>query len=387
MFATISWSGVDTSKFINYMLSRKSSSGKDTTVLIDKQTTSYTDDLVKFEFDTITYEITAVDKSFNGGYATTSQTIIPVSNYRLVKVITLPVGDILPQIVVDTFENIYVYSYTSVKKIDKNGNLISTYTVIDSDYCSYKIGCMGSDPSGNIFLLSGGYAGISDSTVRHAGIVKLDSNFNTIKSIDVSGIHGFNMIVLNFEIFLFCPKVIDNWFDCTPPLDYHIAKFDADLNLISEYDVKFNHRVTSIIPFIDGFGILDFSAQNSMIYYDKKFNLVTMNDIFNSYSKYVIAPLGFSFIAAGTSQYSVNSRGEFFLAAQENSLPDITRNGNCRSTLLIAGNRENQLLSRRFIERSTDMFQAFYSGLNNNFYQYARKMPESGKIYKYQLMK
>jgi hypothetical protein len=124
-----------------------------------------------------------------------------------------------------------------------------------------------------------------------------------------------------------------------------------------------------------------------MIYYDKKFNLVTMNDIFNSYSKYVIAPLGFSFIAAGTSQYSVNSRGEFFLAAQENSLPDITRNGNCRSTLLIAGNRENQLLSRRFIERSTDMFQAFYSGLNNNFYQYARKMPESGKIYKYQLMK
>jgi hypothetical protein len=384
MFATLDWPTVDTSKIVNYMITRKSTSGNDTDILIDKSSISYTDDLLKLELDTITYGIKAIGKSFKEGYSTLSQLIIPMSNYHITKEITLQEGVFVPWMYVDTFENSILSTDNGIKKFDNNGSLIKTYQV-KNDFETYNGGCsIQSDESGNVYLFNSSIID-SNSSNTPAKIDKLDNQLNLIRSIDVSNMNAYKLVVSKGEIFLFCPKISTSMELSQPPLDFYIAKYDTNLNLIGHFNVVFNHKVWSVIPFSNGFGIPDYLPERILMQYDDKFKVESKINILEYFKLYI--PNSLIAGVANLTRSATNRSSEEFVIMGNQELYEVHQNGGYRTTLMLVGNCDKQLITRRLLVPSIDHSECICFDLNNNLYQFSKKFGEKSKIYKYQLVK
>jgi hypothetical protein len=233
MYASLNWPMSDTSKIISYVLYRKSKNGNDTSMMIDKSTTTFTEDLVFYEGDTIFYQIGAVGKNYKEGYRTDSRIIVPCAKIECIKKIKTPTQMIydptpyshhIEKLYIDRKENLFIVQDGHIEKLDSNGALLATYETIFSDNFSNMQG----DNFGNFYLLNNS---------APLSILKFDADLKLQKEIKITdNDYGYLLAVSgNGTIFLVSDSVTPSHRFPLCDFTVHVRTFDSNLSIINEF--------------------------------------------------------------------------------------------------------------------------------------------------------
>jgi hypothetical protein len=133
MFVSLSWPMPDTSKIVSYALYKKSRLGNDTMWVIDKSAISYTDDVVGFDGDLVSYEIAGIGKNYKEGYRTATPSIAVCGKVYCTKKIDLSlIAAGLPHIsnvsvFSDKKNELFLVGAEGIYKVDSNGAVQNDY--------------------------------------------------------------------------------------------------------------------------------------------------------------------------------------------------------------------------------------------------------------------
>ena len=180
--ATLTWEPVDTALITSYLLYRLVNGIEDTIGMIDNQLSEYADECIPFYEDTLCYEIAAVGPTYKEGYKVTSLPVVICGKTLTIEKIPLKKftsGDDYRNICVDADENIYLFSGSSIVKIDPDGTVLAQVnaSTIGGSEDAY-INSITIDTYGNLYVYIRSWA-------SRQSLFKLDSDFNTINSLPI----------------------------------------------------------------------------------------------------------------------------------------------------------------------------------------------------------
>jgi hypothetical protein len=133
MHAVLTWSMPDTSEIISYALYRQSARGHDTMFLVDKGVTSFSDDVVGFDGDSVSYQIAGIGINYKEGYRSATQPIVVCGIVYCIKKMDLTqIAAALPTIgYVNVFSDqeneIFLAGNKGIYKLDSNGIVRKDY--------------------------------------------------------------------------------------------------------------------------------------------------------------------------------------------------------------------------------------------------------------------
>jgi hypothetical protein len=334
MFVSLSWPMPDTSKIVSLALYRNSSTGNDTMVIVDKSATSYTDDVVSFDGDSISYKIAGIGINYREGYRTATKPIVVCGMIYCVKKIDLSrVGTGLPDIgYVDIFsdreDEIFLVGYKGIYKLDSNG-IVKKDFMIDYSDSNRLAGYLQSDDFGHLYIYNDNY--------NHPTVIKFDRDLNVlaetelpldpggVRSIEVSG--NGTIFTFSFAGDYADVKIIDS---ANAVLnDFHIMNRQIDAanrmgDTIITYEYSLDKTTTVHHPPIH--------------FYDTAFTLLS-----------VFEPVDFSGSAWGNPRFSKQiSYGGEFIAAPNGIFVSVFRSSDPKGdfSLLIFTDPNGRFLAR-----------------------------------------
>lgn len=135
MMAEMKWTPIDTALLHSYALHRSMTVNDDTLLMLDKTISSYTDDLVLYNGDTVVYELAAVGKNYMEGYKAASHEFVACG--KVYCVATTDSG-IIPYdyrdhhlVYADSTGNTFWNYKNSIVKLDAGYNKLDEYTIPD----------------------------------------------------------------------------------------------------------------------------------------------------------------------------------------------------------------------------------------------------------------
>jgi hypothetical protein len=208
MYATLQWSMPDTSNAVSYILKRKSKLENDSIIMLSNDLTSYTDDLVKYDGDTINYRIAAVGRNYKTGYEAESPDIVVCGKVYCIEKFSLstvtadatPYGD-LYKLYTESGRKLYFSTDKRIIKTDASGNLQCTFHLPDTSKFqeNYFYGPIQEDDSSHLYAWSRSYDCIL--------FTKFDENLNVLaqKILDtiIYYVNGYIEVTGNSSIFSF----------------------------------------------------------------------------------------------------------------------------------------------------------------------------------------
>ena len=188
MNAKLQWAASDTSLISMYAIYRKSSSGKDSMLLVENSLTSCTDDLIMADGDSVTYQIAAIGKDNLEGNKTISETIVASGLIQCIGKIDLTSitqsGVFIQQIYSDKGDILYLLievpgadDNKSIIKISVQGNLLSKFHHKTSGERMTLGDQLQHDDSGNLYMHAQ-YHSDSTGDPTRSSILKLDADLN-----------------------------------------------------------------------------------------------------------------------------------------------------------------------------------------------------------------
>jgi hypothetical protein len=183
MFVSLAWAMPDTSKIVSLALYRNSATGNDTMVTVGKSTISYTDDVVSFDGDSLSYQIAGIGKNYKEGYRTATKPIVICGEVFCEKKIDISrVGAGLPDIgYVTTFSDrendIFLVGQKGIFKLDSNGVVQKDFLVDNSD-TNQLSGLLQSDNFGRLYILK--------DNPNHPTVIAFDRDLNVLAESELS---------------------------------------------------------------------------------------------------------------------------------------------------------------------------------------------------------
>jgi hypothetical protein len=160
MHAALTWSMPDTSKIVSYALYRKSARGHDTMFLVDKSATAFSDDIVGFDKDSISYQIAGVGTNYKEGYrSSTAQSIVVCGIVYCIKktdLTRISTGLFSLQnisVFSDRENEIFLVGDQGIFKLDSSGNVKKDYRLdfLNGGY-NFLTGNLQSDNAGHVYI-------------------------------------------------------------------------------------------------------------------------------------------------------------------------------------------------------------------------------------------
>jgi hypothetical protein len=231
MYSTLSWSPVDISKITYYSIYRDCVIGKDTVFMVNKKDTSFVDDLLFNENDTVMYSICAIGKNYKKGYPAISKPIVPYSSLILKEKneIKEPLGGCDFKI-----DNMGLYTFQDFKKIkkfDQKGELLYSYESNENSI-RYEWLYTLTDSSGNIYLIQNRSKYDEDTksvtSLPPVKLVKLNTELRVVKEVELPDSFNDFSLLKGFNFSNQHSLNIKNMFHC-------VIVYDTSLNFISTY--------------------------------------------------------------------------------------------------------------------------------------------------------
>ncbi len=310
MYATVSWPMPDTSKLVSYSLGRKSRNGNDTLVMVGKTSTTYIDDLLRYDGDTVYYQLSAIGKNFKDGYSIDSrslpicdiihsgktidlQNVIPFTSTYGASYISIDRNGsyyILISTYMDsTIPNELYHVISTIQKIDSNGIVLTSCTDTSGKYSGEELK---EDNRGNWYGLCKFTSGSYLDSVQ---VVKFDENLNVLKRFVVDTRDSLMKPIRSgfavysdgsFLLDLLLAGVIMN-----DSGSHRIMMFDSSFTKKNDYQVT-NFRTISNMTCFENTLVVEqplWDAMNtgysSLSYYDSDFNLISSYDNFDFLNK------------------------------------------------------------------------------------------------------
>lgn len=400
MYATLSWEQADTSKVVSYVLHRTGPAGNDTTVTVDKSVSSYVDDVVFHENDTLSYTIAAIGKNFREGYRSDPVALIPGSLVECVKKVRLQyglsTGHVNPSLFVDRDENYFFADKGTISKMDSNGVLVNRF--IDTSIYD-EWGPLQADGNGNIYRLKSG----SYRFTAPWNIVKFGPNLTISAELPVSDttlpignsarmtVMGNGWIALLVEY----DSGSDYRLLSKAPVSRHLLIYDTDFRKIGDYPGRGSYPTERMYCF-DNQIILKHSEiytttsggipQNELEYLDSTLTPIMTFSNIAGIDRFIPSPLklyvntneGFGSPDAGPGGLIFAYAWMTNRICPDATCPDL-------SPLVFICNRESRLLARRTLpETSTSSFASVHFNNADFFYTMNVSYPEV-TVYKYSL--
>ncbi|MBN1575624.1 MAG: carboxypeptidase regulatory-like domain-containing protein [Chitinispirillaceae bacterium] len=152
MYYTLNWVPPDTTLIVSYRISRRHADGTDTSFLVSKSSRSFTDDVVLFEDDTLTYRIAAIALNYREGYSGTFPVIVPRSPIVLFRTTEIKYPeDKRPVIEIFSLANnddVIMGTEYTIRRFSQDGNPIARYDVPEE---KSRITGYDEDGDGNIY--------------------------------------------------------------------------------------------------------------------------------------------------------------------------------------------------------------------------------------------
>jgi hypothetical protein len=142
MMAKIQWAPIDTSLIRSYALYRTMAVHRDTVIMLDRTLSSYTDDLVLRNRDTVEYGLAAIGKNYKEGYKASSKRFVACGKVNCNTAIDsggLPsgfgYGSIYSYFLVyaDSLQNTYWKNRKSLVKLDPRNTRLREYVLPELD--------------------------------------------------------------------------------------------------------------------------------------------------------------------------------------------------------------------------------------------------------------
>jgi hypothetical protein len=193
MRVILSWSAPDTSRIVSYALYRKSGRGNDTMITLGRASTSYVDDVIYFDGDSISYQIAAAGKQYKEGYRAAAGPIIVAGMVPCVKAIDVSgISKGLESsgsfsIWSDRESDIFLLGYDVVYKLDADGVVRKDYVIDgpDREY-SYFSGKLQSDDAGNVYACKYHF----NDSARSMTVMKFDRDLNVLRRPKLPAMEG-----------------------------------------------------------------------------------------------------------------------------------------------------------------------------------------------------
>jgi hypothetical protein len=238
MFVSLSWPMPDTSKIVSYALYRKSTARRDTMLYIDKGKTSYIDDVVGFDNDSVMYQIAGIGKNYKEGNRTVSQPIIVCGEVYCVKKIDLSrianglstIGAV--SVFSDNENEIFLVGYKGIFKLDSNGVVQKDYLLDNAD-TNFLNRYLQSDDAGHLYIQKG--------YDRHTAVIKFDRDLNVLAEPEIPCSTGYDKSIVvtgNGTIYQFA-LTIDSM-QGTPVYCTDVKAYDSALAVIKEIRIMKN---------------------------------------------------------------------------------------------------------------------------------------------------
>jgi hypothetical protein len=241
MVVTLSWPQQDTSKIVSLALYRNSSMGNDTLAIVDKSATSYTDDAVSLDGDSVTYRIAGIGKNYREGYRTAARPIVVCGMIRCIKKIDVSrIGAGLPDIgYVDIFsdreDEIFLTGNRGIFKLDSNGVVREDFFIGHSD-TSQLSGNLQGDNFGHLFI----FRDRSDTPA----VIKFDRDLNILAETKLPLDTGYGRSIVvsgNGTMYSFS---FAHDATISPPSGYYtvVTTYDSTYTVLNSFPV-FNRQV------------------------------------------------------------------------------------------------------------------------------------------------
>jgi hypothetical protein len=298
MFVSLSWPMPDTSKIVSLILYRNSKTGNDTMMVIDKFATSYTDDVVGWGGDSVSYQIAGIGKNYKEGYRTLAQPIIVCGEVYCVKEFDLSriTAGLTPMssatIFSDQENGIFLvgeYGNRMIYKLDSNGIVQKEYYPVDQNQASSFSGCLQSDDEGHLY--------IQKSSGDTQMVIKFDADLNVIGQLPLDSGFGSVLAGRNGTIYAF-----NDASDSDGEVYTEIKEYDSAFAVLKKFRIM-NCEFVNSIRFGDT--IVAYDNQDPFIrFYDTAFTLLSVfkpdgaiqsawgNPQFGNQSNFIAAPNG-----------------------------------------------------------------------------------------------
>jgi hypothetical protein len=401
MYTTISWLPADTSKIESYVLYRKSVLGNDAAIRIGKSETTYTDDIVELEGDTLHYEIAAIGKTFKEGNRCSTGKISIVSVMKFVKEIDLPIYEGSGEsFLINTDGSLiisreYSDSITPIQqiidKIDSNGIILKSISIID-DY-AYNLFMNDSrkiqhDKNGNVYFLFVTNE-FSDSNYVYI-LKKFDSELNLLKEITFISTNFITSFIVSNDgtSYLFATK--NHYMSgniLSAPIPHTLTVYNTNFELKKSCTVTLPYQLNNI-EISDGLFIDEVEyrmsskyAYSRIDYWDTRFDIVKSIFYMDTIEKYFSQSM--LYMVTSRTITNIVEPDNLFLTYIHHPMnsPEEGRN------ILLIGNQNKPLLMRRFVEPSYQRGVRFFESFDNagNFYEIVINDQWNYKIFKYSL--
>ncbi len=334
MFVSLSWPMPDTSgvALCGYALYRKSAAGRDTTMYIDKWETSYTDDVIGFDGDSMSYQIAGIGKNYKEGYRTpAAKPIIVCGEVYCIKKLDMSriVVGFSPgyvDVFADQESYIFLVGKYGVYKLDTNGIVRKDLRLDFNDQSDYWVSGLQGDDRGFLYIQKK-----SDDTLK---VVKFDTALNVISQLPLdSGCYSF-VAGKNGTIYAFYHVTDSATGACTG-----IKKYDSTFTFIKEFRIM-KRDISNPTCFGDTIVIIEYQPTDDnhvFCFYDTAFTPLS-----------VVVPVDTCKGACGNPQFSSQVRYNGFIAAPNGIFVSVcySRNPINDSSLLLFTDRNGKFLAR-----------------------------------------
>jgi hypothetical protein len=160
MHSVLSWSMPDTSKIVSYALYRKSARGRDTMFLVDKSATTFSDDVVGFDGDSVSYRIAGIGTNYKEGYRSSPTQPIVVCGivYCIKKTdLTRVMAGLFSLNNISVFSDqeneIFLVGDQGIFKLDSMGNAKKDFRLdFETGWYKFLTGNLQSDNNGHLYI-------------------------------------------------------------------------------------------------------------------------------------------------------------------------------------------------------------------------------------------